>query len=144
MDNVNRIISFILGLIVVVVFIAIVAGKFNLGKIKTLTKSKTTPTVTPKLNKIPVVSQRVTITYPDQRKTTYSGSYNSASQPTPTQVKIKVVPSVSYGYQAKSTTQITENDLSTIPNTGSPTFMLPLAFSMLVGGAFLKKYTAKN
>ncbi|OGK24065.1 hypothetical protein A3C25_05120 [Candidatus Roizmanbacteria bacterium RIFCSPHIGHO2_02_FULL_38_11] len=49
MDNFNRIVSFVLGLIVVIVFLAIVTGRFNIGnRTKNLggqTKISPTPTV---------------------------------------------------------------------------------------------------
>jgi len=49
MDNFNRIVSFVLGLIVVIVFLAIITGRFNIkNKVKNLggqTKISPTPTV---------------------------------------------------------------------------------------------------
>lgn len=49
MDNFNKVISFILGLVVVIVFFAVITGRLNLrGRIPLLTKSATpTPTTTP-------------------------------------------------------------------------------------------------
>ena len=146
MENANKIISFILGLIVVVVFIAIVTGKFNLGKkIKTLSKvtPTTTPKVTPKVT--PEVTKKVTITYPSntQAKTAAPQGYNQQkTQPAPAQKK--AVTSTG-NYQAKGTaTDIYGNSVSNIPNTGAPTLLLPTAFSLLAGGTFLKRLSRKK
>ncbi len=141
MDNINKIISFILGLIVVVVFIAIVTGRLGgLGKkVQTLSKGNATPTVTPRTS--PQPTKKVTpvaIKYLSPTKTAAkpvagtSGSTTGTSGTKATQ----------YNANGK-TTQIAGNNVSTIPNTGAPTLLLPLAFSMLAGGVFLRKSAKK-
>ncbi len=145
MDNVNKIISFILGLIVVVVFIAIVTGKFHIGKgSKVLTKSNTTPTVTPFFNKkTPTSTPKVIVIY--QNKPT-NGGYNSTKGKTivviPTAVPVRPSPTKYLTYN--STTQMNADNLSNIPNTGAPTLLIPTAFSMLAGGIFLRKAAKKK
>lgn len=47
MDNFNKIVSFVLGLIVVVVFIAVISGRLNLGKKLSQMTTKVSPTPTP-------------------------------------------------------------------------------------------------
>jgi hypothetical protein len=137
MDSVNKVISFILGLIVVVVFIAIVTGKFKLGNnLKNLSKVKVSPTVTVKTSPTPTSYKVV--------------NYNSGKTATPTPVKTTKQTNgyTSTGYQAYNSnaeSKITaNNNLSTIPNTGAPTFLIPSALSMLAGGAFLKKLSRKK
>lgn len=52
MDGTNKIISFVLGLVVVIVFLVIITGRFKLNSLKFLslpTKTTVTPTVTPGL-----------------------------------------------------------------------------------------------
>ena len=125
MDNVNKIISFILGLIVVIVFIAIVTGKFNLGKsIKSLSSAKVTPTVTPAFIHPSTEATNSYVVTPAVTKplTTY-----------PTGSKISQYNSNGSG------TQVGGRNLSAIPNTGAPTFLIPLVLSMLAGGTFLRK-----
>lgn len=50
MDNANKIFSFVLGLVVVIVFLAIITGRLNLKQIRILPLSKNTtltPTISP-------------------------------------------------------------------------------------------------
>ncbi|MBI4225932.1 hypothetical protein HY612_02360 [Candidatus Roizmanbacteria bacterium] len=47
MNNFNKIVSFVLGLIVVIVFLAVITGRFNLkNRIKSLGQKKISPTPT--------------------------------------------------------------------------------------------------
>ncbi|MCX7881044.1 MAG: hypothetical protein N2482_00820 [Patescibacteria group bacterium] len=46
MENFNKIVSFILGLVVVVVFLAVISGKINLKKVAPGLANKNTPTPT--------------------------------------------------------------------------------------------------
>lgn len=90
MDSLNKTVSFILGLVVVLVFLAIITGRLNIKKIT----SKKTTTSTVKIT------------------------------PTPT-------PLVESNQQSKAP--------SSIPATGSPTILLPLLFSGLGAGFFLRR-----
>lgn len=105
MDNLNKTISFVLGLVVVLVFLAILTGRFNLKNKLPFLSGKTTPT--PKVTVTPIPTGKIT---PTQKagNSTY-GSY-----------KMKQVP-------------------SSIPSTGSPTILLPILFSALSGGFFLRR-----
>lgn len=110
MENLNKVVSFALGLVVVVVFLAVISGKIDLRKKITGSSSakpassgfslfglkpSPTPTPTPTLTNIPAAS------------TTYN-QYNSQKP-------------------------------KTIPATGSPTILIPVLFSFLAGGLYLKK-----
>lgn len=112
MDNTNRIISFVLGLVVVIVFLAVITGRFKLNTLKFLSlpkKTVVTPTITP------------------TAKNTNIGSVATNSQSTNTT------------YQSNSGSKSTINEVKSIPNTGAPTLFLPIALSSLFGGIFLRK-----
>ena len=104
MDNFNKIISFVLGLIVVIVFLLVITGKFNLKNKINILGNKTVPSLTP----TPIITQVVNL-------------------PSPTaKVSAKVA-------RAK-----------TIPSTGSPTLLLPLFFSSLASGIYLRNKGKKD
>ncbi len=100
MDSFNKVISFVLGLVVVIVFLAIISGKINLKKINITKSASITPTVTPR----PTIKKEEAATY---------NQYNSQ------------VP--------KNTTP------KSIPATGSPTVLLPVLFSTLASGLYLRR-----
>ncbi len=109
MDSFNKVISFVLGLVVVLVFFAVVTGKLNLtGKPSSTTTLKTT------------------------------GFFNfSKTSPTPIPTKkpsstVKVETGVN-GNNVYSTTP------KSIPATGLPTLFIPTLLSGLIGGNFLRK-----
>ena len=124
MDNFNKVISFVLGLVVVLVFVAVISGKINLrGKSTTPSTTaktgtlfgfnlnkKTTPTPTSK----PVSS--ITI---NDKTTTKANNYGS------------------YSASGKTTTP------TTIPSTGLPTIFVPLMLVGSLGGSFLSKVGKK-
>ncbi|MEO6508572.1 MAG: hypothetical protein ABIO02_01335 [Patescibacteria group bacterium] len=137
MENINKIISFILGLIVVVVFIAIVSGKFKIGSgLKKIAKIKVSPAVTKKPTPIP--TEAVTV------------SYNNSKQAPKVVVAPKTTPKpntntpVNQYQTTNSPAQISGNNISSIPNTGAPTLLIPSALSMLAAGTFLKRSTRKK
>jgi len=110
MDSANRIISFVLGLVVVTVFLAVITGKFKLNSLAFLpfaAKTTITPTPTP-TPKTTVISS---VSVPSSKEE------NAIYQP----------------YNQKTT------NLKSIPNTGAPTILLPIAISSFLGGIFLKK-----
>jgi len=100
MDSFNKVISFVLGLVVVVVFLAIISGKINIGKKIIGLKTVLTPT--------PTTTQKT----PSAQKTTVPVATNNQ-----------------YNKQAPKA----------IPATGLPTIVLPLLFSALSGGIYLRK-----
>ena len=125
MDNINKLISFGLGLIVVVVFLAVVTGKINLGKNITKLTGKTSPT-------------------PTKTKTTTSNEMNNYKDST-----AKITPASSLIVQdttnkAYSTYQTGEKAPSTIPATGVPTLLIPLLLSGIGSGVLLKKIGKRN
>lgn len=120
MDNINKLISFGLGLIVVVVFLAVVTGKINLGKNVTKLTGKTSPT-------------------PTKTKTATSNEMNDYKDSV-----AKITPASSLIVQdTKDKTYNSykegEKAPSTIPATGVPTLLIPLFLSGIGSGALLKK-----
>lgn len=115
MDNFNRTISFVLGLVVVIVFLAVISGRINLkNKLSSLTKSSTTPP--PKTTTMPTPANKKIIS------------------------QISVAPtSFINNYQTNKPINAQQNNLKTIPNTGLPTILLLLLFSSLLMGFGLKK-----
>lgn len=105
MDTFNKTISFVLGLVVVLVFLAVVTGRLNLrSRLPLLSGKLPTPTMT--------------------------------NPPLPTQT-----PTTINTYNKYQTNR--EKKPVIIPATGSPTALLPILFSGLFGGIFLKKITKK-
>ncbi len=120
MDNLNKLISFGLGLIVVVVFLAVVTGKINLGKNVAKLTGKNSPT-------------------PTKTKTTTSNEINNYKDGTS-----KITPASTLVVQdtknkTTNTYQAGEKAPSTIPATGAPTLLIPLLLSSVGGGVLLKK-----
>lgn len=111
MDGFNKVISFILGLVVIVVFVAVLSGKFNL-KSKLASLGKVTPTVTS------TITPTITIT-PGKGTVVPSGTTPGAEN------------SQYHPYSS--------NPPKTIPSTGSPTMLLPLLASGLTLGSFLRR-----
>lgn len=109
MDNVNKVISFILGLVVVVIFIAILSGRIKIGgtTIPFLSHSNPTPTPTPSIKITP--TPKITVIYP----TAIVSNTNSNSD----------------SYQG---------GVTSIPSTG-PELLFPIAASLFAGGMFLRK-----
>lgn len=121
----NKLISFGLGLIVVVVFLAVVTGKINLGKNVAKLTGKNSPT-------------------PTKTKTTINKEINnykdSSSKITPVS-SLVVQDTKNKTYDAYQTE---EKAPSTIPATGAPTLLIPLFLSGIGGGVLLKKIGKRN
>ncbi len=117
MEGLNKIISLFLGLIVVVIFFAIITGRIDLknrfpklGSLLTKPTAKPTPsTGKPK----PKITIRVT-----SESTEPTNQYSKKAILTPAQKYSKI---------------------TTIPATGAPTILLPIAFSTFLGGMFLRR-----
>jgi len=116
MENINKLISFILGLIVVVIFIAILTGRIKLPRPGFLTKSSATST--PRTSPTPTPGRRITIVNP----TTGSATGQDVNAPY-------------HSYVSDSRT----GNLQQIPNTGAPTVLLPAFLTALVGGSYLRR-----
>lgn len=114
MDSFNKVISFVLGLVVVVVFLAILSTKFNLNQklLPLVGGAKATPTPTKTLTPSPTSLTIVT------------------GFPTPTGMK---------PYQTNTTVINQTGGATTIPKTGVETVFLPLVISAFAGGFLLKK-----
>ena len=114
MDSFNKVISFVLGLVVVLVFFAVVTGKLNLtGKSSSPTASKTT------------------------------GFFNfGKTSPTPTPTK-KLSSITSVNTNGNNIYKQSNQIPKSIPSTGLPTLFVPVLLSGLVGGNFLRKIGKK-
>ncbi len=124
MDGTNKAISFVLGLVVVIVFLAVVTGRLKLGKINFLPLSKgPTPTVTGTPNPTGVGTA--------QNPTPSSQTHSYQTQNTQT-VQIPQTKTQTGTYQSTG-------NVKSIPNTGAPTVMLPIFISMLGSGLYLRK-----
>ncbi len=117
MDSFNKTFSFILGLIVVVVFLAVFTKRLNISKnISKLTGKKTIKT---------------TITPTTSSSVNGNVKYQLTPQPTKTIKKI--------GYEKGKTTSNNYQKTKSIPATGSPTVLFLFAGANLVGGLYLRK-----
>lgn len=124
MDSFNKVISFALGLVVVLVFFAVVTGKINL-------KSKTSTSA----------SKSILTPTPAQKNSGgFFGLFKSAT-PTPTPTpktisSVKVDTSENNVYKQNNTTT---SSAKSIPSTGLPTLFIPMLISGLAGGSLLRK-----
>ncbi|MFA6017018.1 MAG: hypothetical protein WC744_02945 [Patescibacteria group bacterium] len=129
MDSFNKVISFVLGLVVVLVFFAVITGKINLkNKTNTTSTSKSTlsPTPTPKSSG------------------GFFGFFKPTT-PTPTPT-LKPISSITTNTGADTNNVYKQNSQTvqyssakSIPSAGLPTIFLPILFSGLAGGSFLRK-----
>lgn len=123
MENFNKVLSFILGLIVVIVFVIVLSGRLNL-KNKFLPFAGISPTPTSKEQ-----GKKTTPT-----PTTQVNQYqNQTNQPTPTLTKI------SKGGKTSGQAKGSLTQAQSIPATGSPTLLLPLLGSSALLGFYLRK-----
>src|SRR5438876_901687 len=108
MNDFNKVISFILGLIVVIVFVAILSGRLKIRQnITNLTKGKVVVSPTPTVK----TTKTVTITYP---------TTNNSTANTYTTSKTTATNTTTNSYSAKGTTnQIGGQTINTIPSTGA-------------------------
>jgi hypothetical protein len=114
MEGLNKIISLFLGLIVVVIFFAVITGRINLkNRFPQLGKLQTKPTAIP------------TPTSPEAKTTI------KVTSETTGQTNYYQKPTLTPAQKYTSTT--------TIPATGAPTFFLPLALSGFLGGIYLRR-----
>lgn len=114
MDNVNKIISFVLGLIVVIIVLLLVTGRlgvFKGGQFFAARGSTTTPTPTKSAT---VTNKNVKVT------------------PTPRRLAQNIV----------SVTPAQSGEIKTIPSTGTPTGILFLSGVVFVGGLYLRKVSS--
>lgn len=148
MGDFNKVLSFILGLIVVVVFFVVLSGRLNLStKLLPGSQTKITPTVTPtpKVAKKPGFFERLfakknpTPTPTPTEKTTTKITYNNyqTGQPIVTSGQTK---GGTTGQTATAPTQTKGGQKTAeIPQTGPETALLPVFISTLLAGLYLRK-----
>lgn len=123
MDSFNKVISFALGLIVVLVFFAVVTGKINLKSKTSTSASKTTITPTPA----------------QKNNGGFFGFFKS-STPTPTPTtKSTSSNTEETGENNVYKQNTTTSSAKSIPSTGLPTLFIPMLISGLAGGSLLRK-----
>lgn len=123
MDSFNKVISFALGLVVVLVFFAVVTGKINLKSKTSTTAAKTTITPTP-----------------TQKNSGGFFGFFKSSTPTPT----PTTKSTSSNTEETGDNNVYKQNTTTssaksIPSTGLPTLFIPMLISGLAGGSLLRK-----
>lgn len=122
MEQFNKVISFVLGLVVVIIFLAVATGRINLrGGIWPFTRARTTPT-----------AARTTPTPTPPRGLALTQTPRNQGQTAPTP-----------GGTAYNRYNYNGSTPSTIPNTG-PALLLPIAAASLLGGSILKKWGSKK
>jgi len=126
MDSFNKVISFVLGLVVVLVFFAVVTGKINLkGKTTSTSASKSTITPTPA----------------QKNSGGFFGLFKPTTPtPTPTQKPSSITINTNENNIYKQNNQTAQYpSAKSIPATGLPTLFIPILFSGLAGGSLLRK-----
>lgn len=146
MEQFNKALSFILGLVVVAVFIVVASGKFNFKGI-TLPKSKIAASVTPSVT--PIASPKPTskpwfsfgqpAVKPTARPTakpsnTFANTFKKSTMRVPTQAKVQTR-QADPNYHSYSGSNVP----TSIPNTGVPIVLFPLFGTSLLTGIFMKK-----
>lgn len=121
MEQFNKIISFVLGLAVVIIFLLVATGKINLkGKLPLLSGSSSSKTITP----TPTPSKKTTALNP-----TYSSTGG-----TQTKGGLYLSPTPSAAYHSYNS----PGNVNSIPSTG-PELLLPMALAAFAGGSFLRR-----
>lgn len=150
MENFNKVLSFILGLVVVVVFVSVLSGRLNLGLKEKLiggkTQAKATPTPTPKqTTKAPSGKESKKQEQEQVKKTTSEDKdimivSQDVSQPLDT----LEIASDKITTSALTTQKIEKGGVKEIPQTGIDFGLLSLAFSTLTAGFYLRKSGKKH
>lgn len=123
MDSFNKVISFALGLVVVLVFFAVVTGRINFKSKTSTTSAKTTITPTPA----------------QKNSGGFFGLFKPAT-PTPTPTSKPVSSATKGAIESNVYKQNTEtSSAKSIPSTGLPTLFIPMLISGLAGGSLLRK-----
>lgn len=114
MDNFNKVISFILGLVVVIVFFGVISGRIKLGRFTPSFAKKITPTPPTPISSITIEENKANVNYDYKKNQNVSQNTSNTSYYLSTKPK-------------------------TIPSAGLPTFFIPsLVFGVFVG-SYLKK-----
>ncbi len=140
MSGFNKVTSFVLGLIVVLVFLFVFGSRVNLSdKLLAFKDTKVTPS--------PSSVQAPTPTPVTKKKGFFESLFGRKITPTPTATptsKItKIIENNTKGSVSTTTTTTAANTMTTqpktIPQTGSPTILLPILISALGSGMYLRK-----
>lgn len=127
MDSFNKIISFVLGLVVVLVFFAVVTGKINFkNKTNSASKSTISPTQTEKSNK------------------GFFGFLKPATSPSPTPTKKPTqtqANSNGNNFYNQNNQTVKSSNAKSIPATGLPTLFIPALLFGIMGGSFLRRFS---
>lgn len=142
MENFNKVLSFILGLVVVIVFVIVLSNRLNLSdKFLPLKNNKAKITATPT---------------PTQKQPGLFSRLFKRTTPTPTPTPSKKPTKITYNnYQTGQPVQATPiptllpqpttkggvGTVKTIPSTGSPGILLPLFSSSALLGFYLRRRT---
>ncbi|MFH0773605.1 MAG: hypothetical protein V1922_04825 [bacterium] len=149
MEQFNKALSFILGLVVVAVFIIVASGKINLKGISLPTAKtaiKITPTVTPILTPKPTSKPFFSFFSKPAATPTPKPTAKSTGAPKTT---VKSTSSVQQqtnqdpNYHPYSSSSVAQTP-SSIPNTGVPVVLFPLLGTSLITGLFMKKTGKKD
>lgn len=145
MSGVSRFISFVIGLIVLILLFVLIANRFNANKNKTVAANITptvTPVVTPKKSggfdffglfrkNTPTPSPTPTLTFAQQMDTTMGNTTaDQLGNPIP---QTTISPAIAY-----QNNQNPQN-LKTTPKTGAETLLLPLASAAFAAGMWLRR-----
>ena len=150
MEQFNKALSFILGLVVVAVFIVVASGKFNFKGLS-LPKAKTAANITPTITPIASVKPTSKPFFSFFNKPTVKPTAKPANKPV---ARVTSVP-FAYNYNKKITVQPKQQDPNyhtysgsstpkSIPNTGVPIVLFPLLGTSLITGIFMKKSGKKD
>lgn len=150
MEQFNKALSFILGLIVVAVFIVVASGKFNFKGISFPTAkiaTNITPTIVPNITPKPTSKPFFSFLSRPTAIPTPKPTVKPAIKPTPVP---QAISSTSNIYSKGEVQQQNKQDQSyhpytgspaptSIPNTGIPILLFPLFGTSLLTGIFMKK-----
>lgn len=145
MSGVSRFISFVIGLIVLILLFVLIANRFNANKAKTVA-AKTTPTATPAVTaaksggfdffglfrkNTPTPSPTPTLTFAQQMDSTM-GDVNGATSDQLGNPNPRTTIAPVNGYQ-------NNQNLKTTPKTGVETLFFPLASAAFAAGMWLRR-----
>ncbi len=142
MSGFNKVTSFVLGLIVVLVFLFVFGSRVNISdKLLAFKDTKVTPS--PSSVQAPTPAVVATTTTP-KKKGFFESLFERKTSPTPTpsQKTTKIIidnAKVESKGAATDTSTTMIDQPQTIPQTGSPTILLPILVSALGSGLYLRK-----
>lgn len=143
MEQFNKALSFVLGLVVVAVFIIVASGKFNFKGLS-LPKSKTTINITPAVppNITPKPTSKPWFSF---NKPTVKPTVKPTATPSP---RVTIYSNSAVQKQTESDPNYHSysgsNIPTSIPNTGVPIVLFPLFGTSLLTGIFLRKTEKKE